>query len=227
MGEFLAGQGLTVRCPLLPGHGTTPEDLTRIQWQSWASEVEAALAELYSRCEEVFVGGLSLGSLLTLWLGAQHPEIAGLIAMSPLIHVSNRLFGLTVALRHLLRYNPLGGMGDDLVDPAGAGRLWSYDRLPLWGAGEVYTLQRKVRRALPQIRQPILIFQGRHDTVLAPNSATILYDSVGSDDKQLVWLESSGHNVLVDAERHAVWQQSYEWIVERSRIEHQDSNDRG
>ncbi len=28
MGEYMAGHGMTVRCPLLSGHGTTPQDLT-------------------------------------------------------------------------------------------------------------------------------------------------------------------------------------------------------
>ncbi len=75
MGEYLAARGVTVRCPLLPGHGTTPLHLTRIHWQAWAEAVESALGELQRRCTAVFVGGMSLGSLLTLWLGAKHPEI--------------------------------------------------------------------------------------------------------------------------------------------------------
>jgi carboxylesterase len=226
MGEFPAGRGLTIRCPLLPGHGTTPEDLTRIRWQSWASEVETALEALYRRCDEVFVGGLSLGSLLSLWLGVKHPEIAGLIPISPPSRLNNRLFGLVPALRHVMRYNPLQDATGDLVDPAGVERMWSYDELPLWGAGEVHALQQRVRGVLPQIRQPILIFQGRHDTALAPDSAQILYDGVSSEDKQLIWLESSGHNVLVDAERQAVWQRSFEWIAGRSQIEPVDVGDR-
>ena len=61
MGEYLAEQGLTVRCPLLSGHGTTPQDLTRIRWQEWGHEVEAELSDLWARCGTVFVGGLSAG----------------------------------------------------------------------------------------------------------------------------------------------------------------------
>src|SRR4030042_44116 len=62
MGEYLAARGATVNCPLLPGHGTTPLDLTRIHWRAGAETVEAALKELQSCCQAVFVGGLSLGS---------------------------------------------------------------------------------------------------------------------------------------------------------------------
>jgi len=214
MGFYLAERGLTVRCPLLPGHGTSPEDLTRISWQAWAGEVESALRDLKGRCDTVFVGGLSLGSLLTLWLGAEHPEIAGLIPMAPAIRLQNRIVPFALLLRYFLKYNPMGSIGDDdLGDPQAAERSWCYDKTPLWGAGEVYLLQRKVRRALPQLRQPILIFQGRLDAHLHPQAADELYGAVASKDRTLVWLENSGHNLLIDGERESVWAQSYDWMM--------------
>jgi carboxylesterase len=217
MGAYLADRGLTVRCPLLPGHGTDPKDLTRIGWQEWVDEVETALHELQARCDTVFVGGLSLGSLLTLWLGAKHPDIAGLIAMAPAISVQNRLMPATLLLRYLFRYNPLGPMGeDDLSDPQAVERGWCYDETPLWGASQVYLLQREVRRALPQIRQPILIVQGRRDRHLDPEAAQMLHDSVASTDRTVIWLEHSGHNLLIDGERESVWGLSYEWMMDRA-----------
>ena len=214
MGIYLAERGLTVRCPLLPGHGTHPEDLTRISWQAWTGEVESALRDLQGRCETVFVGGLSLGSLLTLWLGSEHPDIAGLISMAPAIRIRNPLMPTTLVLRYLFKYNPLGPIGDGgLGDPRAAERGWCYDKTPLWGAGEVYLLLRKVRRALPKIQQPILIFQGRRDAHLHPRAANQVYDGVASTDRTLVWLEQSGHNLLIDGERELVWAQSYDWMM--------------
>lgn len=217
MGEHFAARGLTVRCPLLPGHGTTPADLTRIHWQAWAEAVESALGDLQSRCKTVFVGGMSLGSLLTLWLGARHPEIAGLIPMAPAVKVQNPLMPLTLLLRYLFKYNPFGPMSEeDLGDPQAIERIWCYDELPLWGASEVYLLQRQVRKSLPRIGQPILIFQGRNDAHLHPQAAQIVHDEVGSTDKRVVWLERSGHNVLADGERESVWAESYAWMMERA-----------
>jgi carboxylesterase len=214
MGEYLAARGMAVRCPLLPGHGTTPADLTRIHWQAWAQEVESALHEL-AGCHAVFVGGLSLGSLLTLWLGAGHPEIAGLIPMSPVIKLQNPLLPLTLGLRYLVKYSPLGAVTDDLGDPAALQRVWCYDTTPVWGGAEVYLLQRRVLRALPSIHQPVLIFQGRRDPQVDPRAARMVYDTIGSKDKTVVWLENSGHNLLVDGEREEVWARSYAWMMER------------
>jgi carboxylesterase len=217
MGQYLADRGVSVRCPLLPGHGTASHDLTRIRWQAWAGEVEAAFWQLRQQCETVFVGGLSLGSLLALWLGAQHPEIGGLIAMAPAVQVRSQLIPLTLALRYVLKYSPVNPMSEsDMSDPTALERAWCYDELPLWGASEVYLVQRKVRSLLPRIGQPILIFQGRGDVQLTPQAAQMLYDRVASTDKTLIWLEHSGHNLLIDGERESVFARSHGWIVERA-----------
>jgi carboxylesterase len=220
MGEYLAARGFTVRCPLLPGHGTRPEALTHIRWQQWVGEVEVALQELQNHCSDIFVGGLSLGSVLTLEMGARHPALAGLIPMAPAIKVQNRLLPLTLILRHVMKYAPVEALGDDdLGDPQAIQRIWCYDEIPLWGAGEFYRLQRRVARSLPRIRQPLLIFQGRRDAELDPQAAQILYDRVSSSDKTLIWLEHSGHNLLADGERESVWETSYAWMMQQARHE--------
>ena len=214
MGEYLAERGLTVECPLLAGHGSHPEDLNRIRWQDWAGALAAALEDLQSRCEVVFVGGLSTGALLTLWLGAEHPRVAGLIPMSPAVKVRNRMMPLALGLRYLLKYSPFGAVGDDdLGDPEALHRIWCYDQVPLWGAGEVYLLMQQVRQVLPTIRQPLLIFQGLRDAQVPPEAAQMVYDVTASEDKTLVWLEHSGHNLLVDGERESVWALSHEWMI--------------
>jgi carboxylesterase len=217
MGEYLASRGLTVRCPLLPGHGTTPEALTRIRWRDWGDAVEAELADLQDRCQQVFVGGLSMGSVLTLWLGARHAEIAGLIPMAPAVKLQNKLAPLAGVLKYLFKYNPFGAPADDdLGDKEGIERIWCYDQLAMQAIAEFILLRKRVLASLPQIRQPILIFQGRRDAQLAPEAAQILHDGVASSDKTLIWLEHSGHNLLADGEREAVWSRSYDWITDRT-----------
>lgn len=216
MGEYLAARNVTVRCPLLRGHGTTPEDLNRIRWKDWVAQAELALRDLQGRCATVFVGGFSSGTLLALWQGTQHPALPGLILMAPAVKFRSRLAPLTLGLRYLIKYDPTNTLNDgDLRDPAAIERVWCYDKTPLWGAAELYLLQRQVGRALSRIRQPILAFQGKHDALLAPEAAQTVYQRVASTDKTLVWLEDSGHNLLVDGERESVWAQSYAWMMER------------
>ena len=89
LADFLHARGLTVSAPLLPGHGTEPADLNRVRWQDWADCAEEALAQLAGRCESVFICGLSLGSLVSVCLGARHCKVAGIVLYSPAIAVRN------------------------------------------------------------------------------------------------------------------------------------------
>jgi carboxylesterase len=216
MGEYLAAQGLTVRCPLLTGHGRTESDLFRVRWQQWVADVERELGDLQHRCDQIFAGGLSLGAVLALLLGARHPDLGGLIAMAPAVKVRSRLAPLSVVFRYFLTYVPSALTDeDDLGDPEAIQRIWCYDRLAMQAAAQFYLLQRRVSRLLPSIRQPLLIFQGLRDTQVPPEAARFLYERVASTDRTLIWLENSGHNLLADGERRAVWAQSYEWIMDR------------
>jgi alpha-beta hydrolase superfamily lysophospholipase len=83
MGQYLHERGYTVSGPLLPGHGTTIEAINVCSWRDWVDHAARAYAELTARCTRVFVGGESLGGLLTLYLGSAYPEIAGLILYAP------------------------------------------------------------------------------------------------------------------------------------------------
>lgn len=45
-----------------------------------------------------------------------------------------------------------------------------------------------------------MIFQGRLDRTVDPRGAQDLYSRVNSIDKQLIWMEKSGHIITLDVE---------------------------
>jgi carboxylesterase len=118
VGKYLHERGFTVSGPLLPGHGTVVEDMNACRWSDWTDHVEQALVALRTRCAHVFVGGLSMGALLSLYLAAHHPELSGAIAYSPPVKVSNRLIYLTPILKHVIRKKlKSADTEQDLTDP--------------------------------------------------------------------------------------------------------------
>jgi carboxylesterase len=212
LGTYLYERGLTISAPLLPGHGTQPADLNQIHWQDWTACAEETLTQLSTRCGVVFVGGLSLGSLITIYLGARHTEIAGIMLYSPAIAVRNPLIHLTPLLKHIVPFWSAGK--SDAVDPAANERLSTYAVTPTHGAHEVYKLMRAVPGLLPQVTAPALIVHSTGDRSIAPHSAQRTYDRIGSADKALVTLHNSGHNILVDAEWETVASKTYQFIEE-------------
>jgi carboxylesterase len=211
LGVYLHERGLTVSAPLLPGHGTQPADLNRVRWQDWAACAEEALAQLSARCGVVFVGGLSLGSLITIYLGARNADdIAGIMLYSPAIAVRNPLIHLTPLLKHIVPFWPADK--SDAMDPAANERLSTYTVTPTHGAHEVYKLTRVIPHLLPQVIAPALIIHSTGDRSIAPHSAQTACDRIGSADKALVTLHNSGHNILVDTEWETVASKTYQFI---------------
>jgi carboxylesterase len=211
IGDYLNARGLTVSAPLLPGHGTDVDDMNSRRWSEWAASVEQALSDLQSRCSTVFVGGLSMGALLTLHLGAHHPETAGLMTYSPAVLVASKLVYLTPVLKYFIRKRSVAGESD-LTDHEADSRIWCYEEQPLRAAHELLKLQRVVRRLLPAVKQPLRIIQSTGDAIIDPRCGQILYDEAGSTDKELVRLHNSGHNIMVDAEWEFVAEKTHEFI---------------
>ena len=214
MGAHLAEQGLTVLGVRLAGHGSTPVDMAATGWRDWVGSAEKGLQELQDRCEQVFVAGLSMGGLITLHLAAHHP-LAGVIVMSAPAYISDWRFRFLPLAQPFLRW-VVPNIESDLTDPEAQDRLWSYNRLPTRAVVSFRQLLFLVRRELGQIRVPVLIMQGAHDHHIPHDSAQILYDGLGSTDKEVIWWPNSGHALTVDSEREAIWARAYDFINARS-----------
>ncbi len=100
--QHLADQGYTVRLPLLPGHGTTWQDLGRTRWTDWYAVLDREFADLQQRCEVVFTVGLSLGGLLATKLALDHgPQVRGVVLVNPIFKHNHPALPILPVLRRL------------------------------------------------------------------------------------------------------------------------------
>ena len=83
----------------------------------------------------------------------------------------------------------------------------AYESTPLACVKSLLQLIRHVQRLLPQVQAPLLVMQGRREHTVRPRSALHIYEQSGSLQKELVWLEKSGHLVTLDIERELVFAQ--------------------
>jgi carboxylesterase len=215
LGDYLHSRGMTVAAPLLPGHGTSVAEMNRSRWRDWTGCVEQALADLRGRCELVFVGGLSMGTLLTLYLAEQHADLPGAMLYSPALKVAERRLALAPLAKYVVSSLPKGANADqDLTDPGAAQHLWSYEENPVAAAAELLALRRQVQRRLAQVACPLLIVHSTRDPAIHPASAQAVYDGVSTPaaDKTLLTLHNSGHVLLVDSEWQFVAGQTARFI---------------
>ena len=75
LGEALADAGFTVSGPRLAGHGTSVEDMARSAATDWLASLYTELAWLRERTTDIFVAGLSMGGMFSLYLAGMHPDL--------------------------------------------------------------------------------------------------------------------------------------------------------
>ena len=61
-GQYLAKQGYAVSVPLLPGHGTTWQEMNGTTFADWYAALEREFETLKARTDSIVVGGLSMGA---------------------------------------------------------------------------------------------------------------------------------------------------------------------
>jgi carboxylesterase len=206
--EHLARAGFSVSLPLLPGHGTTWQDMNRSRWPEWYATVDVALTQLQERCRSVVVAGLSMGGALALRLAEQRgPDVAGLVLVNPAVRFTDpRLLALP-ALRFLVPSLP--GIGSD-IKKAGPVEL-AYDRTPLQALHSMVRHSELVRRDLPSVHQPLLLFRSLEDHVVPAVSSQTVLDSVSSSDVREVLCEDSYHVATLDHDAELIFTSSVEF----------------
>lgn len=195
-------QGYTVAGPLLPGHGTKPQDANQYTWQDWTAAVEHVYEELSKKCEKVVIGGESLGGLLTLHAAIYHQEAAAVLCYAPALRSTPlvmRLFAEVIKRWVAVRPKSFA--------PPGPLPLWQgYAHDPVAAASQMFRLQAHVERNLGNIRQPILIVQGENDTAVYHEVPELIASRVNSQVKEVHWMKASGHCVILDEERERVFE---------------------
>lgn len=201
--ERLAAKGLTVEAPLLPGHGTSAEDLVALGWRDWSSAVEDAYTDLRSRCTSVAVVGHSMGGTLACWLAEHHPEIRGIAVVNALVQPFDD--ELRSGARELLEAGnaifKTEANAPDTADPTAT--FPTYDGTPLAAFLSLNEGAEEVAVDLGRITCPVLIVTSKEDHVVPPVNSDFLASSV-SGSTERVWLERSYHNAMVDYDHEEV-----------------------
>lgn len=205
LGEHLVGEGHTVLGMRLAGHATRVEDMARMRWQDWLADVEDGVNLLRSNCERIILMGLSMGGILALTYAARQP-VDGLVLMATPHHLPQDV--RVPILKPLSLFIPYIKKGPpQWADmQAYAGQL-SYAKEPLRSMAEVRDLLAVMRAGLPQVNAPALLIYSRHDPTVpvAGGHAEAILAALGSQQKDLQWIEGSGHVLTRDARREDVF----------------------
>ena len=192
----IAQRGIRALGLLLPGHGTSPEELARLRYSDWVDAVHEEYRALLAQHNRVFVVGLSLGGVLCLDLASRERPDAIAVVGTPL-RLRTPVRQLVPLAKHLM---PMleKREGSDIRDPEARARHPGYPRMPLASVHELVRLQRRVTAGLGRIRAPVLVAHGAHDRTADPRDAERILQGLGSARKEHKVYPDSGHVVPVD-----------------------------
>ena len=200
--EALASAGFHVEMPLLPGHGTTVEEMIPTGWADWSGAAEDAYRALATRSRRVVVVGLSMGGALTLWLGAEHPEIAGLVCINPATQTQPD--GVIEMVRGMIDAGSetMPAIGSDIAEPGVTEA--SYDATPLRPlVSFLVDGMAPLQGRYPAMRQPLLLLSSPQDHVVEPAQGDFLAATYGGEVTR-VSLDRSYHVATMDYDKDLV-----------------------
>jgi carboxylesterase len=207
--EFLNYQGFTVTVPLLPGHGTSIDDLEKVSWQQWPAEIESHVNHLLIDCEKVFLCGFSMGAAASLHVASRYQsQLRGLILVNPMIHRKN-VWPTAVKIASRL-IKSFGTAGSDIQ--RGNVIQWKYDRTPMSAAHQLLRLLEETRPLLPSIKLPLLLFRSVTDHTLPASNSELILNSIGSNQKQEITLHNSYHVAPLDQDQEVIFIESLRFI---------------
>ena len=212
LGEHMAAVGWRCSGPVLPGHGSRPEDLHRTRWQDWAAGVQLAFDELAEHCDSVVVAGQSMGGALALHLAASDMRVCAVACMATPLWLPGFLVNFLPAISRVVRWHrPTGEI--DLWDQTAVDELHSYGMRSMSSILELKRLVAAVRDELVQIRAPALVLHGARDRLIAPACADeIARRLVSSRAVGLHVYPRSGHAVSIDVDREDVNRRVTAWF---------------
>jgi carboxylesterase len=210
MGESLAGRGFTVLGARLAGHATSPEDMKRAHWQDWVTSVEDGYNFLKGFTDHVFILGLSLGGILSLYFSAHH-LVAGVVTMSVPYNLPDdpRLRFVRI-LAPLIPWQKQGPADWHNLNAARDHICYPY--FPTRAVIQLVDLIAEMRACLPRITAPALIIHSLQDKGVVPANAEKVYSALGSRQKQILWLENSGHVIPREPDREIAFKASADFI---------------
>jgi carboxylesterase len=220
LGEALATAGFAVDLPLLPGHGTSVDDMATTRFPDWAAVLETTYLELAGRADSVVVAGLSMGGTLAAWLAARYsfhgdtrrpgPRVAGLVAVNGLFDPLAESFADMLRACLEQGQDRLPGIGSDIAVP-GVAEL-AYEAAPVEALLSLHEAVGELYGALPDIRCPVLILTSPQDHIVPPVSSDVLAGRV-SGPVERVTLERSYHVATLDYDADLIVERAVEFAL--------------
>ncbi|WP_316572325.1 carboxylesterase [Neobacillus sp. YIM B06451] len=208
LGRFLEKKGYTSHAPHYKGHAVPPEELLKTGPEDWWQDVMRGYQFLKEKgYEEIAVAGLSLGGVFSLKLGYTVP-VKGIIPMCAPMDFRSEETMYKGVLQYAREYKEHEGKTPEEINE----EMEEFKKIPMTTLKALQELITDVRDQVDLIYAPLFVVQARHDRMINPDSANIIYRETESIDKKIKWYEESGHVITLDKEKEQLHEDVYTFL---------------
>ncbi len=238
-GKGLNEAGFSVLCNTLPRHCESLGELKKATWQEIYAACENDFKSLKKDYKRVFVGGLSMGALMSMHIAYNQPaEVCGIIALAPTLFYDGWALHkgkvLMEALWHIpwvrssmnIREGWPYGLKDESLRSnierfyknADAGEfdkkvlLFGSPFFPLASLYQHHLFVNVVKKEIRAIKNPIVIIHAKEDDMTSLKNAQYVYQNISSAKKSLIVLNDSYHMITIDKEKDKVIEETVRFV---------------
>ncbi len=210
LGFFLNQEfGWTIHAPLLPGHGTTPENLAKVKMENWAQTTHGALRRLSKKHAKIHLIGISMGALLCIQAFDKAKfAISSLALLVPALYLKSFQQRWGTPLMRLPGLARLMGMWpkERKIE-----NLIAYEEYPLLGVRELHRLQQRIKKLPPQKSPPLFLCYSEKDDVVHPRSIPEIKKILHTDLSKTLPLKESHHVITIGPEKEKLFSEMREF----------------
>lgn len=209
LGENFAARGFTVFAPRLAGHGTNENEMETSHYRDWIQDVEAAYAELKKTCTKVFAIGQSMGGALVLDL-ATKVACDGILTINAALKVPEYEKYRNQSVPRFIPEGKPDIKAENVNEIA-------YDRVPTKAVNQLLDIMQHTSTRLQRITCPLMLFHSPDDHVVPDRCSHQIYETVMSDDKEMVSLDNSYHVASLDYDKDYIIEQTHRFIQKHTK----------
>ena len=219
--EAFARAGFAVEAPLLPGHGTSANEMLTTQWSDYTQCAENTYKKLAERYQHVFVGGLCSGGSLAAWLALQHSTLSGLMIINGFFKPahSEGVSAIQRVIQSGKQFFVWPTLPKQVEDPQ-APPVLAYLQIPFAPMVSVEQARAEICLHLSEIQSPILAFTSRHSPKDEQDDTWFENVTVPVEH---ISLERSNHVATLDYDKEIIETRSIEFALALTKNEQQPS----
>lgn len=189
LGLALQKEGFWCRSILLPGHGTTPQDLLTVQFTDWLQTVRYGIDSLSKKFKKLYLLGFSTGAALSIHEALTDERINGLVLLAPAVQIKAPVDALFALQNFLKRFN----RKLDWVQQRPETDYTKYRSLTYNAVAQVAQLTQLIKEALPKspLHCPMCMIVSDVDETISSKMAVEFFQNHARPESRLLIYSAS------------------------------------